>query len=562
MVVMGVLAILITTTTEAQSGSQETESASTVDPGAGTAFLDPELWGLLQKASAGGEVPDQISVVLATRDDVTLAQTLADHIKAVGGTNVSGDTWRIPTARTAEIIQRGDVVQALLAQDTTPATNSQLNDTLNYVVRAMASGIPATDAAQYAEYVHQDRIVVAVITSSKAEAASVQKWLVQEKVFIPESQRTANHDDPVFRLMLPSGKILPLVTKFENARIQAYNILGGLTPLSRKWRSAEHLAHEKSVTDTFLPQSEFYSTEPSPTPNAKEWKAINDSAALSIERHNVKPWHDHANELKGNGVKVGIIDWGYKGFNEIPHLPTMTKTKYGSTGSSYNAYCQKVYESIVPNANVFSASPNNCEPSLGVEATRVRHGNNIAELILRMAPKATLLMAQANSPQQVYKAATWLKNKGADVIVHAAGWQYDSPGNGVSYLDPTSGSLGWNRHDVDRYHPSPLYTVDQITENGPVWINAAGNHEHWTLWLYDIKLIEDEGGDYDGYVVFHKSKLTNSAKTCQAMPTTVGQVAYYSMRWADTWPNAEFDLDYKIDHKNWYKPLVLVCVRG
>lgn len=542
-IMAALMALPAAAATQAQDSNP---TPATVDPGPGTAYIGPTLWGILQQQSVGSDTPTQINVTLVVRGDVTLDQTLADHIKAVGGTSATDGTWNIPTARTAEIVQRGDVVSASLVQQTQPASNPQLDDTLNLVAQAMSAGIPTADAVQYASHIRKDRVVVEVLAADKQQAALIQKWLLKEKVFIPYSQRTANNDDSVFGLLIPMEKVSPLIAKFSSANVRATNQLHTWIPLARKWRTNEELADEKILVDTYLPPpSEFYQTLPSPTPDAKYQAALNASAAKSKERHNVTPWHDHANDYEGTGVTVGIIDWGYSGFNEIPHLPTMSKTKDKGTTTS-NAFCQKLFHSILANAPNLRGNENDCEPVFARGLYRMRHGNNIAEIVLRMAPKATLLMAQANSPQQVYEAANWLNVNGADVIVHAGGWQYDSSGNGEPVITSTAGDLGSDPHNPERYKPSPLHTVDEITEDGTVWINAAGNHDKWSLWLDNIKLVK--GGKYDGYVKFHENKRTATGQTCQKMPNKYKQITYYSMRWADTWPDAEFDVEYEIDH--------------
>ena len=83
-------------------------------------------------------------------------------------------------------------------------------------------------------------------------------------------------------------------------------------------------------------------------------------------------------------------------------------------------------------------------------------------------------------------AARWLdETKNVNVIVHSDGWAYDGKGDGTSPLGAASNwtfnesDPGWNtdEHSPYRYEPSPLKTVDEFTEDGPVWINAAGNME-------------------------------------------------------------------------------------
>lgn len=545
---VSVLATLLVLPAEARSRAQETDTPpATVDPGAGTAYLDPTLWGILQTQSTGGQVPETIRVGMDILPHIKLDQTLADHIKSVGGSHVEGQTWDIPTSRTLEIIQRSDVFYVVLVQDSAPAGNSNLDETLNAVAIAIAAGIPATDAVQYAKYSGDGKVVVEVTTPDVLTAAAVQKWLSAQKVYVPEGQRTANSNDPVFGLLLPADQIAPMLTKFTTVEIAASNAWSDLLPLTRSRWPADALAFEQKVVATFQPPGPvFYAAHP--TPGAKDAKLIKKNADTAKSRHNVDTWHSQG--YKGDDVTVGIIDWGYTDFDAVASLDDLD---YSATSSDRNAYCQSVYASIVPDSYLFRGATTDCEPTAGLGLYSVRHGVNIAELVNRMAPDADLLMAQANSPKQVYDAADWLKQQGADVIVHAAGWQYDSAGDGEPQLgtDLMTSSLGSDEHAPGRYYPSPLATVDEITDDdGPVWINAAGNHEKWTMWLDAPEIIDDDEDDkYYGYVIFDSTAKSDRSRTCQEVPTKQAEVIYYSMRWADTWPIGEKKLEYELDHK-------------
>ena len=380
-----------------------------------------------------------------------------------------------------------------------------------------------------------------------ATAIKVQAWLKEQKIYIPRELLTPDSTDAKMVMLMPVDKIGPMMSNFTTLSVMAPNLRHSHRPLTRSRWSEEALEFEKNMVDAFSPPpSTFYSSPP--TPSGRHATKIATNAALAKTRHNVQQWHDEG--YQGN-VTVGIIDWGYAGFNEIPGIPSLTKTKTGSISSSYNAYCQKVSESIIPNAHLFLGEKDNCEPAV-LYVKNMRHGNNIAELVRRMAPKAKLLMAQANSPQQVYKAADWLKRKGADVIMHAAGWPYDSAGDGKPQMGVNLATtvLGNDEHAEGRYFPSPLATVDKITKNsGPVWVNAAGNHENWSLWLENYQIINDENNPtYHGHVIFNPKASNYRNQTCQRMPTTHLELSYYSMRWADSWPDGNMNLHYRINH--------------
>ncbi|MDE2813129.1 MAG: hypothetical protein OXM01_08900 [Gemmatimonadota bacterium] len=85
--------------------------------------------------------------------------------------------------------------------------------------------------------------------------------------------------------------------------------------------------------------------------------------------------------------------------------------------------------------------------------------------------------------------------------------------------------------------------------NGPIWINAAGNAEEWTLNLKKPSLVNDGDSDYHGYVIFHPSKKKHKDQTCQKLPIIGGNVYYFSMRWADSWPNGKLDIEYDMQRQ-------------
>jgi len=206
-----------------------------------------------------------------------------------------------------------------------------------------------------------------------------------------------------------------------------------------------------------------------------------------------------------------------------------------------------------------------CEPEIGLHiplvgwnigGRDVDHGVSVAELVDDMAPNAKLYYAQANSPRQVYRAAWWLNKKGVDVIVHASGWPYDGSGNGDSPLDVLSTHTSDARanntdeHSADRYHPSPLSTVDAFvtSSSGPIWVNAAGNMEQLTMKIDDPDLLGGTG-TFANYLVLNDGYTDATdpdgrLRTCQEVPKKGKSVYMYSLRWADSWPVATKNLDF------------------
>jgi subtilisin family serine protease len=140
----------------------------------------------------------------------------------------------------------------------------------------------------------------------------------------------------------------------------------------------------------------------------------------------------HARGIRGQGVKVGIIDQGFGGYGRLRQagrVPTPKATQ------SFPA-SRPLENSVV-------------------------HGAACAEIIASMAPDVELYLAVVDGSQgNSAAAAQWLIAQGVDIISYSMG-SSGSPGDG-------SGSLG--------------RLVDQsVTENGVLWVVSSGNsgERHW-----------------------------------------------------------------------------------
>ena len=267
-----------------------------------------------------------------------------------------------------------------------------------------------------------------------------------------------------------------------------------------------------------------------------------------LREHGVKDWRDDGHTALG--IKVGIIDWSFRGLNDTPDLVDLDIWDEDDNPDG-NAYCQPVKWGVWPMGRVLDWFSPDCEPIV------TDHGVNIAELVRDMAPSAELFYAQANSPRQVYKAARWLdETKNVDVIVHAAGWAYDGPGDGTSPLGADDDWIfnesdpAWNTnvHSPYLYKPSPLNTVDKFTEDGPVWINAAGNMEQLTMRKTGLSVV---GGTsvYKDFLVLNDSRTGTTEsdaadRTCQNVPWQEWSIYIHNLRWSDTWASPKVDMDF------------------
>jgi uncharacterized repeat protein (TIGR01451 family) len=139
----------------------------------------------------------------------------------------------------------------------------------------------------------------------------------------------------------------------------------------------------------------------------------------------------HAAGFDGTGVKVAIIDLGFKGYASA------------SLGTSVTAI-------------------DHCGGNLD-GATADPHGTAVAEIVHEMAPGASLLLVCIDDEVGLAQAEQDAIAAGAKVINHSVGWFDTSRGDG-------SGGPG-----------TPDAIVADARAHGILWVNAAGNQatEHW-----------------------------------------------------------------------------------
>lgn len=132
----------------------------------------------------------------------------------------------------------------------------------------------------------------------------------------------------------------------------------------------------------------------------------------------------HAQGLTGQGVKVGILDLGFGGYQELLGNELPANVTIQAFGDDY-AFDTEV------------------------------HGAACAEIVHEMAPDAELYLAYYDgSDVAMGQAVEWLINQGVDIISNSTG------SNGLSPLDGTGFSAE---------------LVEWAAAEGILWVNAAGN---------------------------------------------------------------------------------------
>ena len=220
--------------------------------------------------------------------------------------------------------------------------------------------------------------------------------------------------------------------------------------------------------------------------------------------HRATAWNLDGNT--GRGVKVGVIDLGFKGFRnlmgtELP--PSVVARCYTATGQ-------------------FSDTLADCD-------TGTVHGTAVAEAVLDIAPDVSLYITNPVSEGDLKTAVEWLVAQGVDIINQSLAWTFDGPGDGSS-----------------PYTNSPLKAVDTAVSGGILWVNAAGNAAKKTWFgpfsntdnddLHDFFLVSGQNDETIDMYLNRNTRL------------------YAQLRWDDTWPGAARNVDlhlWRPDTKTW-----------
>ena len=154
---------------------------------------------------------------------------------------------------------------------------------------------------------------------------------------------------------------------------------------------------------------------------------------------------NHRAGVRGRGVKVAVIDVGFRGADRLPEdLPESWRTR-DYTGEGIYA---------------------------GDEHRRHRHGTACAEIVYDVAPEAELYLLKVDDLVDLENAKDFCIREGIDVISHSAGWLGTGFGDGRGLAC-----------DI----------ANDAADNGILWVNAAGNAagSHYTGFWSD--------GDSDGW---------------------------------------------------------------
>ena len=210
--------------------------------------------------------------------------------------------------------------------------------------------------------------------------------------------------------------------------------------------------------------------------------------------HGATAWHSAG--LKGQGVRIGIIDVGFSGFQGLmgSELPSSVEPRcYTAVG-------------------IFTANLADCEN--GDDP----HGTAVTEAAFDISPEATYYIARPLSAGDVANVVAWMIDHDVDIINHSVGWIWSGPGDGTS-----------------PYSNSTLKTVDTAVAAGITWVNAAGNLATET-WFGNFN-----DSDNDGFHNFTENY------ECNIFDVEEGALYIQAvLRWDDVWQGSTEDLDLEL----------------
>ena len=229
-------------------------------------------------------------------------------------------------------------------------------------------------------------------------------------------------------------------------------------------------------------------------PQPAQGTVVSEGAAA----HGVPAWH--AAGLKGQGVKIGVIDVGFKDFQSLmgTELPSTVKARcYTDVG-------------------VFTSNLTDCIPTEAPESSKL-HGTAVTEAAFDIAPEAGYYVANIASLGDLANTVDWMASEGVDVINMSVGFLFHGPGDGTT-----------------PFSNSPLRTVDAVVEGGIVWVNAAGNSAR-VNWFGPFTDSNANG--------VHEFSATRDE--CNGVRIELALFGGFTaqLRWEDSWSGASSDLD-------------------
>ena len=209
-----------------------------------------------------------------------------------------------------------------------------------------------------------------------------------------------------------------------------------------------------------------------------------------VRAHLSSAWNQAG--YSGQGVKVGVIDVGFLGYQSLmgTELPATVKARcYTGLGR-------------------FTSDVADCDNG-------ENHGTLVAESLVDIAPEVSLYIAVPRTLGDLRSTVDWMISEGVSVINQSLFWAHDGPGDGTS-----------------PFNSSSLATVDRAVDANIAWVNAAGNAAQ-TTWFTRAPVDADD----DRWLNFSEVDERNT------MSLKAGDRIVAQLRWEGEWGRQGTDLD-------------------
>ena len=216
--------------------------ATHVDPGPATVFIPPALWAALQLHADGDPTAPRLLVIefgyfyeRGSEDNQSLIQAIRD---AGGASQAEGMTWEIPTGNILPVIQRKDVIAAVIHSEEVveEVDDPRVGGAMPLVLEAYELGIPAELAVQYAMYVLKDTLATFLgwdpdlDTGGAITSRDLRNWLKSHGI-----QPPPHDDESGMALMLPVRLVRPILEAFPTVHLSAQELGHGLELTRWRW---------------------------------------------------------------------------------------------------------------------------------------------------------------------------------------------------------------------------------------------------------------------------------------------------------------------------------------
>ena len=208
------------------------------------------------------------------------------------------------------------------------------------------------------------------------------------------------------------------------------------------------------ISASALPGVWYVRAMEEPMPLVEPARGLSANLGEGVAIHGADAWH--AAGYKGQRVRIGIIDH-FNGFEPFmgTELPTLDQIK---------SMCNVDY----PHGHAIE----NC---IWQSDSEPDHGILVAEVVYDHLPEATYYLGLSGTWDNLRRSVEWMAEEEVDIIVMSIGSPWSGPGDGTSVFEN-----------------SVVNTINYATEQGVLWVNAAGN-ERLQMWLGEFR-DEDEDG--------------------------------------------------------------------